>query len=99
MGAGTRKSAIDRSKVETSPTPTSFTWDQLRDECLLPHHSDGNDQKEVVACFHIEGCPRPVLRLDTLTDDLEKGYGSGRSEEIQVQKSYGISMMPRVHRK
>lgn len=62
---------------------------------MLPRLRDGNNQNDLVACYHIDS-PRPVLRIDTSTEDLEKGYGSERSEGIQVQKSYGISMMPRV---
>lgn len=98
MGTGTRKSAVDCTTVEVSPISTTLTEKPTRDDILLPRLSAGNDQRGLVACYHVDG-PRPVLRLDTSAEDLEKGYGSERSEGIQVQRSYGISMMPRVHTK
>ncbi|CAG8949646.1 hypothetical protein HYFRA_00007880 [Hymenoscyphus fraxineus] len=99
MGSGTRKSGKGNTNSSTSPTGTGTTLTDkpARDDYLLPRLSAGNDQKSLVTCYHVDS-PQPASRLDNPADDLEMGNVSERTQGIQVQKSYGISMMPRVYK-
>lgn len=55
----------------------------------MPRLSDGNDQKDLVACYHTESFQeRDSAGISQ--DDLERGAGG-----IQVHKAYSLSTTPR----
>lgn len=55
----------------------------------MPRLSDGNDQKDLVSCYHTESVPERNS-AGASQDDLESGAGG-----IQVHKAYSLSTTPK----